>query len=106
MADRKQRLIRAVVTRSPAKIFQAEEACLVVCWLPARKLDGEMNYSVALNDNWDPTSRWAGVELDSDKTLTVFLDVGESLYSVSKDESHLSMSVIPAKYAGVFGGGM
>lgn len=94
----KQRLVRAVVTRSKRPVFEAAEACLVSCWVPERKLDGEPNHPVALSTD-DGSTHWHGVELDHSRSITVFLDVGDAIYAVSKDESHLSMSVIPASMA-------
>lgn len=99
-----QRLLRAVVTRAPASIYQADKPCLVVVWVPPRKLSGEENSSVAITDVEGDDVAFTGVEIGPDGTkYPVFLQAGESLFAVTKDESHVAMSVIPAEYAVLHG---
>jgi hypothetical protein len=91
-------LIRAVVTRAPAVIFTAADDCVLWVWLPDRKLDDSINHPVALRkQNEVADNDWYGVELDAGLRIPIFLASGEGLVAMSKDESHLSMSVLPAK---------
>ena len=102
----RQRLIRAVVRREPEVILRAAEGCMVYCWVPSKKLDGEDNPPVAVTDHWDPHDIWAGVELPEGGTvLPILLDEGTVLYGISKGESHMMMSVVPLRYLGLFTGG-
>lgn len=96
----KQRLFRVIVRGGyPRVVFRADEPCLAMCWLSSRTFDAQENHPVLLSDH-EPENIYEGATLDGNLKIPIFLDKGGVIYATSRDETHLSISVVPAAMLG------
>ena len=99
----RQRIGRSKVISHPARIFEADEACTIMLFVPSKKLDGDGgasdNPEVVVSVDVEPVIPYGdenSAVLPFDKGFPIFLEEGQSIYVISPGESEVTFSVLPA----------